>query len=425
MAKLVFALLAASLPGALGFGRVATSRVSSVRSAVAVAPSHVAMASTTAPHGGKLSNLMASAGAALAAKAGCTKTVELTDRQSCDVELLSVGGLSPLQGFMSQADYESVHKTNRMTDGLLFGLPIVMDTNDEKMQPGDKLLMTYKGKNMAVMTVTEKWFPDKVRECVNCYGTASLEHPGVRMVAMERGKYYIAGPIVGLAQPVRDFPCLTPEQVRAALPEGKDVVAFQCRNPIHRAHYELFMRALTAENVDPTGVVLVHPTCGPTQEGDIDGVTRYKTYEVLKVETANPQIEWAYLPYSMHMAGPREAMQHMIIRKNYGCTHFIIGRDMAGSKSSITEEDFYGPYDAQDFANANSEELGVKTVPSLNLVYTAEKGYITADEAKTESLKPLKLSGTEFRRMLRAGEDIPEWFAFKSVVEVLRNCENA
>jgi sulfate adenylyltransferase len=146
---------------------------------------------------------------------------------------------------------------------------------------------------------------------------------------------------------------------------------------------------------------------------------------VLKAEVNNKQIEWAYLPYSMHMAGPREAMQHMIIRKNYGCTHFIIGRDMAGSKSSITEEDFYGPYDAQDFANANSAELGVKTVPSLNLVYTAEKGYITAEEAKAESLKPLKLSGTEFRRMLRGGEDIPEWFAFKSVVAVLRSDPNA
>merc|ERR1711892_228642 len=148
------------------------------------------------------------------------------------------------------------------------------------------------------------------------------------------------------------------------------------------------------------------------------------TYEVLIEETkdtpAGKRTRWAYLPYSMHMAGPREAIQHMMIRKNYGCTHFIIGRDMAGSKSSVTGDDFYGPYDAQDFARENAPKLGVTPVPSLNLVYTEEKGYVTADEADAENLASLKLSGTKFRKMLRGGEDIPEWFAFKSVVKVLR-----
>eukprot|EP00897_Mesotaenium_endlicherianum_P009984 jgi/Mesen1/9013/ME000563S08322 len=139
-----------------------------------------------------------------------------------------------------------------------------------------------------------------------------------------------------------------------------------------------------------------------------------------KAKEARQCYGWAYLPYSMHMAGPREALQHMLIRKNYGCTHFIIGRDMAGSKSSITGEDFYGPYEAQDFAKTHAPELGMLTVPSLNLVFTQEESYVTADVAKEKNYKPLKLSGTEFRRRLRAGEDIPEWFAFKSVVEVLR-----
>lgn len=147
---------------------------------------------------------------------------------------------------------------------------------------------------------------------------------------------------------------------------------------------------------------------------------RYKTYEVLKEETANPRVQWEYLPYSMHMAGPREAIQHMIIRKNFGCTHFIIGRDMAGSKSSVTGEDFYGAYDAQDFAKEMSGKLGVIPVPSLNLVFTEEEGYTTADEAKEKGLHTKNLSGTKFRQMLRSGEDIPEWFAFKSVVKVLR-----
>ena len=135
---------------------------------------------------------------------------------------------------------------------------------------------------------------------------------------------------------------------------------------------------------------------------------------------ANPQLRWAYLPYSMHMAGPREAIQHMIIRKNYGATHFIIGRDMAGCKSSLTGDDFYGPYDAQNLARDSCEELGMQTVPSLNITYTEEKGYVTADVADAEGLTQKKLSGTKFRQMLRAGDDIPEWFAFKSVVRVLR-----
>ena len=167
-------------------------------------------------------------------------------------------------------------------------------------------------------------------------------------------------------------------------------------------------------------VCLVHPTMGPTQDDDISGLVRYKTYVTLADEVKNPQIRWAYLPYSMHMAGPREAIQHMIIRKNYGCTHFIIGRDMAGSKSSLDGEDFYGAYDAQDMAKANAAELGMQTVPSLNVVYTEEEGYVTADVAKDKGLNVKKLSGTKFRQMLRGGEDIPEWFAFKSVVKVLR-----
>ena len=144
------------------------------------------------------------------------------------------------------------------------------------------------------------------------------------------------------------------------------------------------------------------------------------TYEVLKEETHNPQLRWAYLPYSMHMAGPREAIQHMIIRKNYGATHFIIGRDMAGCKSSVTGDDFYGPYDAQDLAKGNCPNLNMDVVPSLNITYTEEKGYVTADIADKENLTQKKLSGTKFRQMLRGGDDIPEWFAFKSVVKVLR-----
>jgi len=373
-----------------------------------------------APHGGSLVDLRVPEEQWESLKAGVDHVLECSDRNACDVELLMVGGFSPLRGFMHQEDYQSVVENNRTTSGLLFGLPIVMDTHRDDIAVGQKLLLTYRGLDLAVMTVESKWEPDKAREALGCYGTSSLEHPAVKMIATERGRYYLGGAIHGLALPQRVFPCKTPAEVRATLPEGEDVVAFQCRNPIHRAHYELFTRALDANNVSKGGVVLVHPTCGPTQDDDISGEVRFQTYERLAAEVNNSRIRWAYLPYSMHMAGPREALQHMIIRKNYGCTHFIIGRDMAGCKSSVSGNDFYGPYQAQDFARDHAPELGMETVPSLNLVFTEEEGYVTAEHAEARGLHVKKLSGTQFRKMLRSGEEIPEWFAFRSVVEVLR-----
>ena len=373
-----------------------------------------------APYGGTLVDLMVAEADRAAVKATATKTIECSDRNACDVELLCVGGFSPLRGFMHQEDYDAVVSGHRLAAGQLFGLPIVMDTDRDDVVVGDKLLLTYKGQDLAVLEVEDKWEPNKVAEAKGCYGTTSIEHPAVRMITMERKRFYLGGSLQGLALPERVFPCKTPAEVRAGLPEGEDVVAFQCRNPIHRAHYELFTRALHAQNVSDNAVVLVHPTCGPTQQDDIPGAVRFQTYERLAAEVNNDSIRWAYLPYAMHMAGQREALQHMIIRRNYGCTHFIIGRDMAGCKSSLTGDDFYGPYDAQNFAKECAPELTMETVPSLNLVYTQEEGYVTAEHAEARGLHVKKLSGTQFRKMLRGGEEIPEWFAFKSVVEVLR-----
>ena len=331
-----------------------------------------------------------------------------------------IGAFSPLEGFMDEKNYQSVIKNHRDSSGLLFGLPIVLDTNNENLKEGETILLTYKKQKLAIIEVNSKWEPDKSAEAKLCYGTNSLDHPAVKMIFNERGRFYIGGKIYGFELPIREFPCKTPKELRASLPSNFDVVAFQCRNPIHRAHYELFTNALLSENVSKNSVVLVHPTCGPTQQDDIPGKVRYLTYKELAEEISDERIKWAFLPYSMHMAGPREALQHMIIRRNYGCTHFIIGRDMAGCKSSSTGEDFYGPYDAQNFANKCAEELMMQTVPSKNLVYTKEKGYITAEEAKEFNYQIMKLSGTEFRKKLRNGDPIPEWFAFKSVVDVLR-----
>ena len=346
--------------------------------------------------------------------------IECSERNACDAELLMVGAFSPLEGFMDEENYKSVIKIHRDSNGFLFGLPIVFDTDNENIKKGDKILLTYKKQKIAVLEVSSKWEPDKSSEAKLCYGTNSLDHPAVKMIFHERGRFYLGGKVHGLELPIREFPCKSPREVRASLPPNFDVVAFQCRNPIHRAHYELFTNALLSENVSTNSVVLVHPTCGPTQQDDIPGKVRYLTYKELEEEISDQRIKWAFLPYSMHMAGPREALQHMIIRKNYGCTHFIIGRDMAGCKSASTGEDFYGPYDAQKFAKECSEELMMQTVPSKNLVYTEEKGYITAEEADKYNYQIMKLSGTEFRKKLRNGDSIPEWFAFKSVVDVLR-----
>ncbi len=373
------------------------------------------------PYGGELKNLIIkdkNLKKDLISKV--TYEFECSERNACDVELLIVGGFSPLEGFMDENNYKSVIKNNRDANGLLFGLPIVFDSNNEEVKVGETILLTYKKQKIAVLEVSSKWEPDKSLEAELCYGTNSLDHPAVKMIFNERGRFYIGGKVYGFELPIREFPCKTPQEVRSILPSNHDVVAFQCRNPIHRAHYELFTNALLSDNVSSNSVVLVHPTCGPTQQDDIPGKVRYLTYKELEEEISDERIKWAFLPYSMHMAGPREALQHMIIRRNYGCTHFIIGRDMAGCKSSSTGEDFYGPYDAQNFANKCAGELMMQTVPSKNLVYTKEKGYITAEEAKQFNYQIMKLSGTEFRKKLRSGEPIPEWFAFKSVVDVLR-----
>ncbi|KAG1664378.1 hypothetical protein FOA52_004711 [Chlamydomonas sp. UWO 241] len=379
------------------------------------------------PHGGSLVDLAVRDKAKAAELvASATHKHECSERNACDVELLSCGAFSPLTGFMNKDVYESVVDTMRLpVSNLPFGLPVVMDTHQDNIKEGSRLLLTFKGQNIGLLEVESKWTPNKTKEALACYKTSALEHPGVKMVAWERGQYYLGGKLHGLEKPKREFPCASPTEVRAMLPPNTDVVVFQCRNPVHRAHYELFTRALHAPNVRPGAVCLVHPTCGPTQDDDIPGIVRFHTYEVLKDEINNPAIKWAYLPYSMHMAGPREAIQHMIMRKNYGCTHFIVGRDMAGSKSCQTGDDFYGMYDAQDTAKEHAPELGMQTVPSQDVVYTEEKGYVTANEAKADGLSVMKLSGTKFRKMLRAGDNIPEWFAFKSVVRVLREHSQA
>jgi sulfate adenylyltransferase len=191
--------------------------------------------------------------------------LQATPRQLCDVELIMNGGFSPLTGFMGEAEYNSVVENMHLPDGTIFGLPVVFDTDDDDLQPGTTVLLKQGDRPIATVELTDKYTPNKPLECRQCYGTSEIEHPGALMVATERGRYYMGGKVTGLNLPVREFPCKTPAEVRAGLPADRDVVAFQCRNPVHRAHYELFTRALDDPLVGEGGIVLVHPTCGPTQ----------------------------------------------------------------------------------------------------------------------------------------------------------------
>jgi len=308
-----------------------------------------------------------------------------------------------------------------------------LDVTDASLQ-GKKVLLTYNGVDMAVMEAEEIWKPNKVEEAKSSYGTTSTEHPSVQELFETLGKFYVGGKIHGFMTNLEDVwggmgkNFKTPAEVRASLPAGKPVVAFQNRNPVHKAHFELL---LNAKQDVKDSIIFVHPTVGPTQPGDIDGKARIQTYEVMQEEQfykkwAGDAFRWAYLPYSMKMAGPREAIQHMIIRKNFGATHFIIGRDMAGTKSTLTSDDFYGAFDAQEMGKKHSEELDVTVVDYPNMVYVGEehgneRGYTSDSEAKKKGIKIQKLSGTDFRKRLRDGGEIPEWFAFPSVVKTLRD----
>merc|ERR1719444_388310 len=379
------------------------------------------LTSAGAPHGGGLVNLIVKdASQAQALVSSAVRTIDLNERQACDVFCLVNGAFSPLSGFMDETAYKAVVGGMRLPEKQLFGLPVTFDLEDvDGLKSGDKVLLRWAGEDVAVLEASSIWKPNKVVEAKEVYGTSSLEHPTVYSLIADQGSYYVGGRLHGLSSPKFRYQVQTPAEVRQTLPEGKDVVAFQNRNPIHRAHFELLK---CAQRDVADSILLVHPTCGPTQPGDIDGLVRIDTYEALRKETEQeyPMFRWAYLPYSMKMAGPREAIQHMIIRKNFGATHFIIGRDMAGTKSTITGDDFYGAYDAQETGKKFSGELGMTVTHYENMVYVGpEEGYVQESIAKKQGKKVVKLSGTEFRRRLRAAEDIPEWFAFKSVVEIL------
>ncbi len=367
---------------------------------------------------------------ALKAEAGSMPSWDLTARQACDLELLMNGGFSPLKGFNSQADYEGVVDKMRLADGTLWPMPITLDVSEkfaEGVGPGSRIaLRDAEGVILAVMTVSDKWTPNKAHEAAQVFGADDLAHPAVHYLHNIAGPIYLGGPIQGLQAPVHyDFKSRrdTPNELRAYFKKlgWEKVVAFQTRNPLHRAHQELTFRAAREAQAN----LLIHPVVGMTKPGDVDHFTRVRCYEAVLDKYPQSTTTMSLLNLAMRMAGPREAVWHGLIRRNHGVTHFIVGRDHAGPGKNSAGQDFYGPYDAQTLFTEYEAEIGVKMVDFKHMVYVQERAsYFPANEVP-EGCTTLDISGTELRRRLREGLDIPEWFSFPEVVTQLRKTSPA
>ena len=352
---------------------------------------------------------------------------DLTPRQICDLELLMNGGFNPLKGFLTQEDYDGVVDNMRLADGSLWPMPITLDVNEEfagKLEVGqDIALRDQEGVILATMTVTDNWEPNKAKEAEKVFGADDDAHPAVNYLHNQAGKIYLGGPVTGIQQPVHyDFRARreTPNELRAFFRKmgWRRVVAFQTRNPLHRAHQELTFRAAKEAQAN----LLIHPVVGLTKPGDVDHFTRVRCYEAVLDKYPSSTTSLSLLNLAMRMAGPREAVWHGLIRANHGCTHFIVGRDHAGPGSNSQGEDFYGPYDAQDLFRKHAEEMGIEMVDFKHMVWVDERAqYEAIDEIEDkDDVTILNISGTELRRRLAEGLEIPEWFSFPEVVKELR-----
>ena len=350
---------------------------------------------------------------------------DVTFRQIWDLELLLNGAFSPLKGYLGRADYEGVCKEMRLADGSLWPMPITLDVTADfagTLQSGTRVALRHpEGMVLGVLTVSDIWTPDKDAEAEGVLGTTNDGHPGV--FELKRGNpVYVGGTLEGVELPPHHtFRHLrhTPAELEAEFKRlgWSRIVAFQTRNPMHRAHAELARRA--AQMIE--GNLLIHPVVGMTNPGDVDYFTRVRCYEAVLKHTPAHSAMVSLLPLAMRMGGPREAVWHTIIRKNYGCTHFIVGRDHAGPSDPKTGKGFYGPYDAQQLAEKHAKEVGIEVVSFEEMVYYEEKGEYWPVSKIPEGGRILNISGTELRRRLREGSDIPEWFTYPEVVKELRD----
>ena len=379
------------------------------------------------PHGGALVDLIVGPERVAALKAASRDwpSWDLTPRQLCDLELLLNGGFSPLMGFMGRADYEAVCASMRLASGVLWTMPITLDVPEDlagKLSRGSRLaLRDPEGVMLAVLQVEDVWRPDREREAQDVFGTTSRDHPGVAYLLDKSHPFYVGGRLEGIRLPSHyDFPTLrlTPAELRAEFTRlgWRKVVAFQTRNPMHRAHQELTLRAAREVGAH----LVIQPVVGMTKPGDLDHYTRVRCYQALLSHYPPDTAKLALLPLAMRMGGPREAVWHAIIRKNYGFTHLIVGRDHAGPGKDRSGKPFYGPYDAQELLRQHERELGVAMVDFKMIVYVAElDAYVPEDEVPPGT-RALNISGTELRSLLARGGEIPEWFTFPDVVKELR-----
>lgn len=377
------------------------------------------------PYGGKLVDLLVAEEERdeLRAHSQELQRLQLSPRNLCDLELLATGGFSPLGRFLGEADYESVLNEMRLANGSLFPLPITLTVSKETpVKLDEEIALADQHNNiLATMKVEEIYTWDREQEARFAYGTNDVRHPLVAEMN-SWGDLCISGPLTLLQLPSHyDFRNLrlTPAQVRQRLSSlGRpNVVAFQTRNPLHRAHEELTARA--AQAVD--GVLLLHPVVGLTKPGDIDHFTRVRSYRVLAERYYDPRrMLLALLPLAMRMAGPREALWHSLIRRNFGANHLVVGRDHASPGKDSQDRPFYGPYDAQELVLKYADEIGVQPVPFSELIYVpAEDRYEEVSRIPTGT-RTATISGTEVREnYLQRGRALPKWFTRPEVASIL------
>ena len=377
------------------------------------------------PYGGQLVNLLEAPEQleSLKALGASLPSIQISERSVCDLELLATGAFSPLEVFMGQQDFQRVLDEMRLASGSIFPIPITLPVSPSRdiRLDGQLALRNAKNELLAVLTIEEiyEWDVQEVSEKV--FGTQDLRHPLV--AAMHRwGRVNVSGRLQVIRLPNRpDFQDirLTPAQTREQLIQlgRSDVVAFQTRNPLHRVHEELTKRA--ARQLD--GVLLIHPVVGMTKPGDVDHYTRVRTYKALADGYYDDQpVLLALLPLAMRMAGPREALWHALIRRNYGANYLIVGRDHAGPGKDSTGQPFYGPTEAQELVERFSEELGVGVVPFAELVYLPDQDRYEEVSKIAAGERTASISGTDVReKYLNAGKPLPDWFTRPEVAGIL------
>jgi len=389
-------------------------------------PKQATKANLIAPYGGTLVNLMVDGEERqeLVTRSSRLPSIQISSRALCDLELLATGAFSPLDRFMGKADYERVLTEMRLRNGILFPIPVTLPVDEAALPTyGEQItLCDARNNNIAVMQIEEVYHYDPQREARLVLGSTDPRHPLISEM-VRWGKVYVSGALKVINLPnYYDFKDLrrTPAEVRASLEKmGHDhVVAFQTRNPMHRIHEELTKRA--AEEVD--GSLLIHPVVGMTKPGDVDHYTRVRVYRVLAENYYDQnRTLLSLLPLAMRMAGPREALWHAIIRRNYGATHFIVGRDHAGPGNDSQGRSFYGPYEAQLMVAQYADEVGVQPLEFKELVYLADEECYEEVNKVPEGVRIFSISGTQVRDdYLAKGRLLPEWFTRPETAEILQ-----